>query len=81
MRLKSGTDFLGIPMGNFLQDGNQHTQSIVTLESTPGGGREVFVLGNGNGQSVQAIQMEHHVKIGADRRHIRLDLARPATWS
>src|SRR5664280_2886716 len=54
-----------VPAHDLFQDGNKDGQGAVADHGTLGDGRKVLVLGNGNGETIAPIHVEHDVDVGA----------------
>src|SRR5579864_1882210 len=65
VRFEQCANLYGIPTGNLLHDGNHHAQGIVAQDGALRDRGDVLVLGDSNGQSVEPVQVQHDVNIGA----------------
>src|SRR5664280_1017260 len=59
-----------VPAHYLFQDGNEDGQGAVADHGTLGDGRQVLVLGNGNGETIAPIHVQHNVDVGAAIAHI-----------
>src|SRR5450759_3434698 len=65
-----------VPAHHLLQDGNEDGQCAVADHGTLGDGRQVLVLGNGNGETIAPIHVQHDMDVGAAVAYID-DAIRP----
>src|SRR5208337_4645894 len=54
-----------LPADNFFQDGNQNRQRAIADDRTLGDRRKIFVLGDGDGETVAPVHVQHDVNVGA----------------
>src|ERR1035438_9390848 len=65
-----------VPAHYLFQDGNEDGQCAVADHGTLGNGRQVLVLGNGNGETIAPIHVQHDMDVGAAIAYID-DAVRP----
>src|SRR5260370_23618165 len=70
MRRKEGTYGRAVPPQHIFQDGYQHGERVVTEDAPSRHVADVAILGDGDGEAPDVVDVQHHVQIARAIAHI-----------